>query len=189
MAVVLWKVFTAGAEPQCDFTGGVPPLTGSRLQYLIDEIVRERKQMMKMTQLHAQKQAFFNTTRVFKKSVPILMGVLMLLALADTLIPKQTYRLIFSGNWFFDPLIGAALGGISGGNPLTSYIIGGELRRQGVSMMAVTAFIVSWVTVGMIQLPAEALMLGKRFAIVRNVVSFCTSIVIAVFTVLTIGIK
>jgi uncharacterized membrane protein YraQ (UPF0718 family) len=136
---------------------------------------------------NANKQAFFNTTRAFKKSLPILMGVVMLLALADTLISRQTYRLIFSGNWFFDPLMGAALGSISGGNPLTSYIIGGELWDEGVSMMAITAFIVSWVTVGIIQLPAEGLMLGKRFAIVRNVVSFCTSIVIAIVTVLTIG--
>jgi hypothetical protein len=145
--------------------------------------------MVKTRNLNANKQAFFNTTRAFKKSLPILMGVLMVLALADALIPKQTYRLIFSGNWFFDPLMGAALGSISGGNPLTSYIIGGELRHEGVSMLAITAFIVSWVTVGIIQLPAEGLMLGKRFAIVRNAVSFCTSIVIAIFTVLTIGIK
>jgi hypothetical protein len=143
--------------------------------------------MVKTTHLNAQQRAFFNTARAFKKSLPILMGVLMLLALADALIPKQTYRLIFSGNWFFDPLMGAAVGSISGGNPLTSYIIGGELRREGVSMLAITAFIVSWVTVGIIQLPAEALMLGKRFAIVRNAVSFCTSIVIAIVTVLTIG--
>jgi len=134
-------------------------------------------------------RAFLNTTRAFKKSLPILMGVLMLLSLADVLIPKQAYRLIFSGNWFFDPLMGAVLGSISGGNPLTSYVIGGELRQEGVSMLAITAFIVSWVTVGIIQLPAEGLMLGKRFAIVRNTVSFCTSIVIAIVTVLTIGIK
>jgi len=138
---------------------------------------------------NAPKQAFFNTTRAFKKSLPILMGVLMILALADILIPKHAYRFIFSGNWFFDPLIGAVLGSISGGNPLTSYVIGGELRQEGVSMLAITAFIVSWVTVGIIQLPAEGLMLGKRFAIVRNAVSFCTSIVIAIFTVLTLGIE
>jgi uncharacterized membrane protein YraQ (UPF0718 family) len=142
--------------------------------------------MVKATNLNAQKQAFFNTTLAFKKSLPILMGVFMLLALADALIPKQTYSLIFPKNLLIDPLIGAALGSISGGNPLTSYIIGGELRHEGVSMMAITAFIVSWVTVGIIQLPAEAVMLGKRFAIVRNAVSFCTSILIAIVTVLTI---
>ena len=115
------------------------------------------------------------------------MGVLMLLALVDTLIPKQTYRLIFTKNWLADPFLGAVLGSISGGNPITSYIIGGELRQEGVSMLAITAFIVSWVTVGIIQLPAEGLMLGKRFAIVRNAISFCMSIVVAIVTVLTLG--
>jgi len=48
---------------------------------------------------------------------------------------------------------------------LTSYIIGGKLRQRGVSMLAITALIVARVTVGIIQLLAEAFMLGKRFAI------------------------
>jgi uncharacterized membrane protein YraQ (UPF0718 family) len=144
--------------------------------------------LVKRTNWNAKKEAFFETTKAFRKSFPILAGVLMLLALANTLIPKQAYRLIFTGNELTDPLIGAVVGSISAGNPLTSYIIGGELRHEGVSMLAVTAFIVAWVTVGIIQLPAEALMLGKRFAIVRNAVSFCISIVIAILTVLTLGI-
>ncbi|MBN1664309.1 MAG: hypothetical protein JW943_11975 [Deltaproteobacteria bacterium] len=127
--------------------------------------------------------------RAFKKSIPILIGVLMLLALADALIPKEAYSLAFPKKWFIDPFIGAVLGSISGGNPITSYVIGGELRQEGVSMLAVTAFIVSWVTVGIIQLPAEMLMLGKRFAIARNAVGFFTSIIIAILTVLTIGAK
>ena len=133
------------------------------------------------------KDAFFKTGQAFRKSLPILASVLMLLALADTLIPKQAYRRIFTGNEILDPLMGTVIGSISGGNPITSYIIGGELRQQGVSMLAITAFIVAWVTVGIIQLPAEALMLGKRFAIARNAVSFCISIMIAILTVWTLG--
>jgi uncharacterized membrane protein YraQ (UPF0718 family) len=143
--------------------------------------------LVKRTNGNAKKEAFFKTTKAFSKSFPILAGVLMLLALANTLIPKQAYRLIFTGNKLLDPLVGAVVGSISGGNAITSYIIGGELRQQGVSMLAITAFIVAWVTVGIIQLPAEALMLGKRFAIVRNAVSFCISIVIAILMVLTLG--
>jgi hypothetical protein len=50
----------------------------------------------------------------------------------------------------------------------------------------VTALIISWVTVGSIQLPAEALMLGKRFAIYRNLLSFVFAIVISVLTVTTL---
>jgi hypothetical protein len=51
----------------------------------------------------------------------------------------------------------------------------------------VTAFLVAWVTVGIIQLPAEIMMLGKRFAITRNILSFIFSILVAIMTVLIIG--
>jgi uncharacterized membrane protein YraQ (UPF0718 family) len=145
--------------------------------------------LIKRTNRNAKKEAFLKTTKAFRKSFSILAGVLMLLALANALIPKQAYRLIFTGNALLDPLVGAVAGSISGGSAIASYIIGGELRQQGVSMLAITAFMVAWVTVGMIQLPAEALMLGRRFAVVRNTVSFCTSIVIAVLTVLTLGME
>ena len=117
-----------------------------------------------------QKQAFLRTVQSFKRSLPVLLGVLMLLSLASALIPKNLYSEVFTGNQIIDPLIGALVGSIAGGNPVTSYIIGGELRLQGVSMLAITAFIVAWVTVGVIQLSGEALILGKRFAIVRNVI-------------------
>jgi uncharacterized membrane protein YraQ (UPF0718 family) len=104
-----------------------------------------------------------------------------------TVIPKTLYPRIFTGNQIVDPLIGSVFGSIAAGNPLTSYIIGGELLDRGVSMIAITAFIVSWVTVGMVQLPAESLMLGRKFAITRNLISFIISIIIAILTVFILG--
>lgn len=46
--------------------------------------------------------------------------------------------------------------------------------------------IVSWVTVGVVQLPAEALLLGGRFAMLRNLLSFLFAIVIAFLIVATL---
>ena len=123
-----------------------------------------------------------------KMSVPILVGVLLLIGLVNTLVPKEFFSRIFTGNKALDPLIGALFGSIAAGNPLTSYIIGGELLKNGVSLVAVLAFIVSWVTVGTVQLPAESLMLGKKFALLRNGISLIMAIVIAVLTVLILGI-
>jgi uncharacterized membrane protein YraQ (UPF0718 family) len=143
--------------------------------------------LSKISSSRDRKQALSQTIRAFKKSLPILMGVFMLLALAGSLVPRTALGVIFTGNAFLDPLVGALVGSVSGGNPITSYIIGGELKQQGVSMLAITAFIVAWVTVGVIQMPAEALMLGKRFALARNAVGFCLSIVIAILTVWTLG--
>ena len=118
--------------------------------------------------------------------IPIILGVFLLLSLINTAIPKSFYAKLFTGNLLLDSLIGATVGSISVGNPLTSYIIGGEVLEQGVSLIAVTAFLLGWVTVGIIQLPAESLMLGKRFAITRNLVSFIMAIIVSVLVVLTL---
>ena len=111
----------------------------------------------------------------------------MLVALVLVVVPKSLYTKIFTGNPIFDPLIGAIFGSFAIGNPITSYIIGGELLKQGVSMVAIISFILTWVTVGIIQLPAESLMLGKRFALIRNLVSFIMAIIISILMVLTLG--
>jgi hypothetical protein len=90
---------------------------------------------------------------------------------------------MFSGNKIQDTLLGACIGSIFAGNPINSYIIGGELLEHGVSLFAVTALILTWVTVGLIQLPAEIVALGKKFALVRNAISFVFAIIIAITTV------
>lgn len=128
------------------------------------------------------------TLNSFKTSIPILVGVLLLISLVITAIPKEFYAALFAGNVVVDSLVGALFGSIAAGNPMNSYILGGELLKQGISLFAITAFIVAWVTVGVVQFPAESLMLGKRFAMVRNLVSFGLCIVIALLTVLTLGL-
>jgi hypothetical protein len=60
---------------------------------------------------------------------------------------------------------------------------GGELLTGGISRIAVTALIVNWVTVGLIQLPAEMLLLGRRFAIYRNALCFLSAIPVSFLTV------
>ena len=133
------------------------------------------------------KVAVKKTLNNFKQTIPIILGVLLLVSIAIVAIPETFYSSVFTGNKFVDPLLGALLGSVSAGNPITSYIMAGEFLEQGVSMLAVTAFILTWVTVGLIQLPAESLMLGKKFAITRNIVSFATAIVAAILTVITLS--
>lgn len=60
----------------------------------------------------------------------------------------------------------------------------GEVLKQGVSLFAVTAFLVARVTVGLVQLFAEAGILGKRFAITRNLLSLLLSVFVAVIVAL-----
>ncbi len=119
--------------------------------------------------------------------MPMMLGVLLLVSLVTTVWEKQIPRL-FTGNTFLDPLFGALAGSISFGIPLTSYVVGGELLAKGVTLLAVTAFVMAWTTVGVTMLPLEAKFLGKRFAISRNIINFIFSIIIAVLTVSTLNI-
>ena len=131
------------------------------------------------------KQAFFKTTQVFKTVMPMLTGVLLLVSLLHQLF-KNNYQHWFSGNLILDPLIGAIAGSISFGMPVTSYVAGGELLHAGVSLLAVTAFIMSWTTVGLIMIPLEASALGIRFAIIRNILNFIFALIVAISTVSTL---
>ncbi len=132
--------------------------------------------------------SFYKTIRGFGTMLPMLLGIILLLGLFKVYITPKMIASVFTDKPLHDTLLGALIGSISTGNPITSYIIGGGLIDDGVSLFAVTSFILAWVTVGVAQLPAEAAILGKRFALTRNGLSFILAILVAMTTVLTIGV-
>jgi predicted Fe-Mo cluster-binding NifX family protein len=127
--------------------------------------------------------ALRNSANQFFNMAPILVGVVLLIGIFQIFVSEELVSSIFTGHWASDTLLGACLGSVIAGNPINSYIIGGELRGYGVDLFAVTALIVAWVNVGFLQLPAESAALGWRFALVRNSIAFVVSIIIALFTV------
>ncbi len=134
------------------------------------------------------KESVVKSARTLGSTMPVLVGVVLLVSLTNTVIPKSFYSTIFSKNILLDSFIGSAIGSILAGNPVTSYVLGGEMLKQGVSMVAVVAFLVAWVTVGIVQLPAESIILGKKFALTRNFLSFLFSILVAVVTVFVVSV-
>lgn len=130
-------------------------------------------------------RAFGNAVKSFASMLPQLVGVILLIGLFQTFVTGDMVASVFSGSIPKDTILGAFIGSISAGNPVTSYIIGGELIDKNVNIFAVTAFIVAWVTVGIIQLPAEASILGKRFAFFRNMIGFLLAIAVPLATVMT----
>jgi hypothetical protein len=125
------------------------------------------------------------TVRTFINILPIIMGMLLATSLIITLFPEEISTGLFGYGEIPDAITGAAIGSIAAGHPLASYLLGGELLSGGTGLIAVTAMLVTWVTVGIVQLPAEALMLGTRFAVYRNIISFGIAIIIALLTVYT----
>jgi hypothetical protein len=129
------------------------------------------------------RDAVKKTIRTFINVLPVIVGMILATSLVVTVFPEQISARLFGNGDTLDALLGGSIGSVAAGNPLASYILGGELLRGGVGLIAVTALVVTWVTVGIAQLPAEALMLGTRFAIYRNVISFITAIMIAFLVV------
>lgn len=177
--------------------GGIEVLTGISAtvadavkQYKKREMhyvgVAIRKTLSKKTLIDRSSviQALKASANQMANLVPIFIGVILCIGLFTAFISEELLSSIFSGNPTVDILLGASLGSIFTGNPINSYVISGELLKYGVSLMAVTAFITAWVTVGIFQLPAEIGSLGKEFALVRNAVSFVMSLAIAILTVI-----
>jgi uncharacterized membrane protein YraQ (UPF0718 family) len=95
---------------------------------------------------------------------------------------------LFKRSLLLDSIMGSLVGSISAGHPMTSYILGGEFLRNGVGISAVTAFLVAWVTVGIVQLPVEIMILGRRFAIARNLSAFVFAVTVGIVTMLILRV-
>ena len=67
------------------------------------------------------------TVQTFLNILPIVFGMLLLTSLIVKLFPTQLSAGVFGQNNFLDALLGATFGGIAAGNPLVSYVLGGEL--------------------------------------------------------------
>ena len=133
------------------------------------------------------KEAFNKSLKGFLSMLPMLLAILLLLGIFDVYITKDILLSFFISDNFVDTITGTLLGGVLTGNPMISYILGGELTDAGVSLYAVTAFILSWVTIGLVQLPAEVEIFGLRFTFYRTLFTFITTILVSLATVLTVN--
>ncbi len=123
---------------------------------------------------------------MFGRTLPNILAIIFLSGLFIEFAPIEQMTNFLGGGLLSDTLVGAGIGSVSTGNPLISYVLGGELLDQGMSLLAVTALLVSWVTVGSIQLPAEMHSFGLRFALVRNAISFLFALIIAFLSLITL---
>jgi len=119
----------------------------------------------------------------FLNIVPMMLAVILLVGLFDALVSQEILVSLFNGNMFYDTLIGTLVGGVSVGQPVASYIIGGALFEGGVSLYAIVALIVSWVTLGIVQLPLEQALFGRRFMIQRNLLALIFAMLVTIVSV------
>ncbi len=134
------------------------------------------------------KRELLKSAKTVVNALPLIFGVVLLMGLMRIFISTAWVMNVFKGNIIMDTFIGSFLGSISAGHSMTSYILGGELLKKGVSLVAIVAFIIAWDTIGIVQIPIEVTYLGKRFTLTRNILCFIFSMGIAIAVSLTIWI-
>lgn len=133
-------------------------------------------------------KALWESLRLLLSLLPMLLALIGLVGLFQATFTSQVLYAIFNGGVLHDTLIGTLVGGVAVGQPFFSYIIGGELLKEGISLYAVTAFILAWVTLGVVQLPLEWSLFGTRFTILRNLLALLFSLLIAFATPATLEV-
>ncbi|VAW61859.1 hypothetical protein MNBD_GAMMA09-3650 [hydrothermal vent metagenome] len=128
------------------------------------------------------------TLKSFWQLTPVLLGVLLLASMMVEIIPMLISKGVLGHGLWQDALLANIIGSASTGQPIISYVLAGELQRAGIALLPVTVFIVSWVTVGVISLPAEAVALGWRFSILRNILAFFMAFILGWLTVVSINV-
>lgn len=141
---------------------------------------------MKSAIIHKLQTASINTLKNLKMIAPMLLAVISLVGLFETYITPEMIHALFDGNILHDTILGTLTGAVSIGQPFLSYIIGGELLSEGISLYAVTAFILAFVSLGIIQLPLEFSIFGSRFTIIRNLLTLIFSFIISWLSVYTL---
>ena len=125
------------------------------------------------------KSALWGAFKNLGMIAPMLLAIIGLIGLFKTYITPEMLKTLFNGSALHDMLVGIGVGGISVGQPFISYLVGGELLDNGASFYGVTAFILSFVTLGVVQLPLEFSVFGLRFTLLQNFLALLFSFVLA----------
>src|SRR6056297_947025 len=131
--------------------------------------------------------AFRKALRGLTGSQPIILTAVLLIPLLKPHLPATSIMRFFGHSELADTAIGALFGSILAGNSINSYIIGEQLLKDGAPLSAVAAFLAAWVTVGVVQIPAESEELGRRFALTRAAAGFFFSMVVALLVTIVLG--
>jgi len=122
------------------------------------------------------KKNFIQTLLWFKELIPMLLGIIIIVAMF-----KEAWIFKFMSKYlndnFFSVILADIFGSISAWNTINSYIIANSFWKLDNYILIITTFLIAWTTVWIIQIPAEMYFFGKKFAITRNIISFVFAII------------
>ena len=123
-----------------------------------------------------------------KRLGPSVLAVIALIGLIVGFIPPRWIASSIGGeSGILGLLIAAMIGSILFIPAIIAFPLAKSLLDMGAGVMAMAAFITTLTMIGFVFLPIEIKELGKRFAFLRNGLSFVAAIIIAVVMGLILG--
>lgn len=118
--------------------------------------------------------------RSFLKILPMAFIVVIFVGLLLGFVPERLIsRTIGRGSGLVGILVVAAVGAVLYIPSIVAFPLAGSLVKSGASVAAVAAFITTLTMVGLVTLPLEVELLGKRLALSRNAMSLVLAVAIA----------
>ncbi len=120
--------------------------------------------------------------KAFEGILPQFITVLFLVAVVLAVLDTETVsQLLGKGSGFVGVLIASVVGAITLIPGFVAFPAAAALLQNGAGATQMAAFISSLMMVGIVTLPMEIQYFGKRAAILRNVIAWFLSIIVAYF--------
>lgn len=117
------------------------------------------------------------------KISPAFLSLIIVISIVLYLVPEQVIsRFLGNDNKFISVLLASFIGSITLLPGPIAYPLGGVLLKEGVSYMVVSAFTTTLMMVGVLTFPIEKEYFGTKVTVVRNILSFCIALAIALMT-------
>ena len=127
----------------------------------------------------------------FKKFVFILPSFLIMLILISIILflfpQEKIIDYLDYGSDMVNIILAALIGSISAVPGFIAFPLAGILREHGISYTIIASFTTTLMMVGTITFPVEATYLGKRVALIRNIIGFIIAIIVALLIGLYFG--
>lgn len=127
------------------------------------------------------KMALVKAWKAFENILPQLLTILLIIGFAlAVLSPETIQKLIGARSGVLGVLAAALIGSITLVPGFVAFPLAAALLKNGAGYMQIAAFVSTLMMVGVITLPMELKIFGKRAAIVRNVSALGFSLIAAV---------
>ena len=119
------------------------------------------------------KQAIHKAWKMFMKVLPQFVSIILVVGFLMAMITPETIRsIVGTESVFMGMLMAAILGAITLVPVLVAFPIASQLLQNGAGIMQIAVFISTLTMVGIVSMPMEIKYLGRKTAILRNILSF-----------------